>query len=82
MPQIKEVIDSKAKLISSDSSDPGYPSVKEMRDSQKRGSEGIGLNEQSYSESLVDFNMSPGVSTADDSDSSLSGNDSTLPWLR
>jgi len=38
-------------------SEPGFPTVAEMRESQRKGSEGIGLNEQSYNESLKDFNQ-------------------------
>lgn len=37
MPNIKEIVDSKSKLISTDTSNPGVPSVKEMRKSQADG---------------------------------------------
>ncbi|MHB8218172.1 MAG: hypothetical protein ACYDDS_19025 [Candidatus Sulfotelmatobacter sp.] len=58
MPNITEVVDSKAKLISTDSSAPGFTSVKEMRDSQARGGEGNGLNAQSFKERLGDHGAS------------------------
>lgn len=37
--------------------EPGFPTVAEMRESQRKGSEGIGLNKQSFNEDLKDFNQ-------------------------
>jgi len=36
------------------------PTVAESRESQRKGSEGIGLNEKSYNEDQADFNMGHG----------------------
>ncbi len=50
----------KTKEIRDGGSDPNTPSVSEMRESQRRGSEGIGLNENSYSQDQEDFNRQGG----------------------
>jgi hypothetical protein len=61
MPQFKEIVDSKSKIISTDASAPGYPSIEQMRKSQADGAKGIGLNKQSFNESLKDFNQAPSI---------------------
>jgi hypothetical protein len=43
MPKFTEIVDSKSKIISTDASDPGYPSVAEMQKSQAAGAKGNGL---------------------------------------
>jgi hypothetical protein len=50
MPNIKEIVDSKEKLISSDASNPGFPSVEKMRESQRKGSEGTGTQPSAASD--------------------------------
>jgi len=55
----------------------GAPTIEQMRESQKRGSVGIGLNEQSYNDDLRDNNQAPNG----EDDTTPSGTPS-LPWLR
>ncbi len=52
-------------------SNTGFPTIEEMRESQRKGNEGIGLNEQSYNADQADFNQGCG----DSSD----GDDNTIP---
>ena len=81
MANIKEIVDSKEKLISSDASNPGFPSVKKMRESQAAGSEGTGTRDETFNEMLGDFNQGIGASnTADDSDSP-SGKVEPRAWM-
>ncbi len=46
----------KTKEIRDGGSEPNTPSVSEMRESQRRGSEGIGLNEESFGQMQESFN--------------------------
>lgn len=52
-----EVQPMKTREITDGGSEPGVPSVAEMRESQRKGSEGKGTNDQTLNESLKDFNM-------------------------
>jgi hypothetical protein len=54
---------------------PGTPTITEMRESQRKGSAGIGTAEQSNRESQADFNLSEG------GDTRPSENVSGLAWL-
>ena len=45
------------KEITDGGTDPGFPSVSEMRESQRKGSEGIGTSDQSYNERMKDINQ-------------------------
>jgi hypothetical protein len=78
MPKFTEIVDSKSKIIRSDSSAPGFPSVAEMQESQRKGAEGIGLNKQSYNEDQADFNQASG--SYDASSPSGAGRAPSLPW--
>lgn len=57
---IHEVVDSENGIISSDRS-ANYPSVAERRDSMRRGLEGKGTSEKTYSEMLQDLNQEPEI---------------------
>jgi hypothetical protein len=82
MAKTNEIVDSKSKITSTDASDPGFPSVKEMRDNQEKGNTGIGLNEQSYIDDLADFNQEPGSpSTADDDTTPTPSDVTPQAWL-
>jgi hypothetical protein len=81
----KEIVDSKTNITSTDKSDPGFPTIKEMRKSQADGNEGIGLNDQSYNDDCKDFNQ--GVDTTGNYDAfSTSDGDGdetpSLPWTK
>ena len=63
-------------------SEPGYPTIEEMRESQADGAQGSGTQPCSYSESLADFNMEPGSpSTVDDDTSSPSPDVEPRSWM-
>ena len=64
--------------IADGGSEPGFPTVAEMRESQRKGSEGIGLNEQSHNDDLRDFNQAPSIN-GEDEGTTPSGT-SPLPW--
>jgi hypothetical protein len=63
------------KEISDGGSEPNTPTVTEMRESQRKGSAGKGLAEQSNRESQAAFNLSEGADTRP------SENVSGLEWL-
>jgi hypothetical protein len=75
------IVDSKAKITSTDTSAPGFPSVKEMRKSQAAGNEGIGLNDKSFNESMADFNMDACINGASDDDEPTPSEGAGLPFL-
>ena len=58
MPNIKEIRDGGA--------NPNTPSIKQMRDSQQRGAEGIGTSEYSYAEKNAIRNHGTGLGEGSD----------------
>jgi hypothetical protein len=64
----------KTNEIADNGPDPGTPTVAEMRDSQRKGSAGIGTADQSNKDSQADFGLSPGP---DNRKATPAG----LPWL-
>ena len=47
-------------MAKKESEGTSMPTVDEMRESQRKGSVGIGLNEKSYNEDQADFNQGCG----------------------
>lgn len=54
-------------------------SIKDMRESQRKGNEGIGLNEQSYNDDCKDFNHGVSINGEEDT-KTPSGRAPSLPW--
>jgi hypothetical protein len=50
-------------------SNPGFPTIEQMRKSQADGNEGIGLNEQSYNDDCKDFNHGVSINGEEDTKS-------------
>jgi hypothetical protein len=73
MPNIKEVRDAGAA--------PNAPTVAEMRESQRKGSEGIGLNKQSFNDDLRHNNQAPDINSTADEDATPSAGGSPLAWM-
>ena len=72
MPNIKEI------------ADRGAPTIKELRESQQRGSEGIGTSEYSYAEKMAIRNHGTGLGEGSDEKFSTpikaDGEGPKLPW--
>ena len=79
MPNIKEIRDG--------GSDPNTPSIKEMRESQRKGSVGIGTNTEDYADRMAARNHGTGLGEGNDEKFPVaadykesSGKGSGLPW--
>jgi hypothetical protein len=62
-------------------SDPGFPSISKMRESQEKGNEGVGLNEKSYNQDCADFNQGVSINGEEDTEASSDIKGSPLPWM-
>jgi hypothetical protein len=77
MPTIKESSDGE--------SDPNTPTIKELRESQRAGSVGIGTNKEDYAGKMASFNHGTGKGEGKDeqfpkASEYSDGRDAKLPW--
>jgi hypothetical protein len=73
MPNIKEIRDG--------GENPNTPTIKEMRDSQRKGSEGQGTSQYTYAERMAIRNQGTGLGEGKDEQFPKAGEgNASLPW--